>query len=488
METLEKILRIACSGLILLGSSRLKADPLDYVDPQSVNIVTSSSETIGKSTICENYIAWEQGGNVYAKNRTTSQEYLIGPGSNPNLDSVSGNKLVYDRNGSVYMYNLETLTNQVVYQKVGTEVCSNPKINGENLVFRLYSDTIGKEFGWIVKYNLEEGVPYPITESLNEKTQADTFGRYVIWTEKEANIAYPGQFKFSNHLYDLVRGTETTLADNFVTNDLASSAVYGNKVVSVANSSSWAGGPTSLVVHDLSEYSSNPLEGEEAIGTGVVSSSWGSKDQVAMYGNLAVWTEVYKGGYISGVDTTSKMSIEQFTIAGPGCYNPDVYVDSNGDYNVIYMSETGPTVEGGFSTMSDPNEKFLLQAKIKSYGREDIKECGDRGTVYLPGDLNKDCYVDISDLGIITANWLEEGLGQNRPIDGNDLNLDPQNWRYDCEVGPEMMINDQRVSLDFNGDCRTSLYEFQRLAENWMKCTDPANDSCDPYWEYQKQN
>ncbi len=32
--------------------------------------------------------------------------------------------------------------------------------------------------------------------------------------------------------------------------------------------------------------------------------------------------------------------------------------------------------------------------------------CGDPGTVYLPGDLNEDCYVDFKDLAIFASHWL----------------------------------------------------------------------------------
>ena len=51
------------------------------------------------------------------------------------------------------------------------------------------------------------------------------------------------------------------------------------------------------------------------------------------------------------------------------------------------------------------------------------QQCGDAGTVYLGGDLNEDCYLDLAD--------------------------------------------------------------FSALAVEWLHCTDPAETECDPYWEYQ---
>jgi hypothetical protein len=33
--------------------------------------------------------------------------------------------------------------------------------------------------------------------------------------------------------------------------------------------------------------------------------------------------------------------------------------------------------------------------------------CGQAGTVYLLGDLNKDCYVNILDFSVFAADWLK---------------------------------------------------------------------------------
>ena len=33
--------------------------------------------------------------------------------------------------------------------------------------------------------------------------------------------------------------------------------------------------------------------------------------------------------------------------------------------------------------------------------------CGDLGTVFLPGDTNKDCYVNMLDLVDVFSDWLE---------------------------------------------------------------------------------
>jgi len=41
-----------------------------------------------------------------------------------------------------------------------------------------------------------------------------------------------------------------------------------------------------------------------------------------------------------------------------------------------------------------------------------VENCGDDGTVYLPGDFNQDCQVNMDDLAILASNW----LGCNDPM------------------------------------------------------------------------
>ena len=44
-----------------------------------------------------------------------------------------------------------------------------------------------------------------------------------------------------------------------------------------------------------------------------------------------------------------------------------------------------------------------------------VENCGDDGTVYLPGDFNADCQVDMRDLAMLASNW----LGCNDPMNVN---------------------------------------------------------------------
>jgi len=36
----------------------------------------------------------------------------------------------------------------------------------------------------------------------------------------------------------------------------------------------------------------------------------------------------------------------------------------------------------------------------------DPNTCGEEGTIYLVGDLNHDCYIDLKDISILAESWL----------------------------------------------------------------------------------
>ncbi|MBI9018526.1 MAG: hypothetical protein JEZ07_14835 [Phycisphaerae bacterium] len=79
--------------------------------------------------------------------------------------------------------------------------------------------------------------------------------------------------------------------------------------------------------------------------------------------------------------------------------------------------------------------------------------CGQIGTVFLPGDISGDCYINLEDFAILSVNWLSVNCG----VTGcNGANLDADN----------------DVDLD----------DLAILVANWLACSDPANSACDAYW------
>jgi len=184
-----------------------------------------------------------------------------------------------------------------------------------------------------------------------------------------------------------------------------------------------------------------------------------------MYGDVMVWTKSRLGNKdIGGFDVTSKNDLTQFSVCSePGDqYGPDVFVNNNGKVYVAYTdSQYGQQLPISLARATTPNISALLLRQMIPYPGP--SKCGDRGTEYLTGDFNKDCYVDFLDFGYLASSWLEEGLGMDH---GNG---------FVCDVPPGFYFNGKQVSLDLNGDCRINFAEFMILNENWLKNTDPAN-------------
>jgi len=487
MKTLEKILGYACAGLMaLVNTGTLKSDILDYVNPESIEIISSSSGTIGKSTTCKNYMAWTQEGNIYLKNKITNETSII-PGNNPNLDSVSGNKLVYDKEGGIYMYNLETITTKTIYSRQN-KIATNPKINNENIVFRLYNDVdeLESETGDIIAHIIPEGVSYPISRDLpNRKTNPDIFNSDVIWTEELDSLCYPENKKFSINVYNLEIGNQVTFGENFVTHDISNATIYGNALVGLANYNSWSEGPSDLVIYRIkTNEDSNGIETAYIEGS-IISSGSGEKENIAMHDHFVVWQE--PGGCIKGVDLNSSgISINQFTIADSNCYNPDVYVNLNNEndpnddtYYVSYIHRTDPASPQNVninSTFTEINQ--LYQAEIIPYPGP--SKCGDRGTFYLQGDFNNDCYKDFEDLRIFSESWLTPGLDETYQIDSNDpYNWDPNNTIWVCEVAAQTIgEKGEIINFDLYDDCNMDFKEMSIFVENWMSNSDPASPNC----------
>ena len=62
---------------------------------------------------------------------------------------------------------------------------------------------------------------------------------------------------------------------------------------------------------------------------------------------------------------------------------------------------------GSFSYSGDTHGKGRIEVALLVKILEMPRRCGDLGTMYLPGDLNKDCKVDIEDLAEFIEKWLE---------------------------------------------------------------------------------
>ena len=75
--------------------------------------------------------------------------------------------------------------------------------------------------------------------------------------------------------------------------------------------------------------------------------------------------------------------------------------------NILYPTASSAYI--GYNSLEIQNATFA-----KAY-----YPCGEEGTVYLPGDLNKDCYIDMVDLAEFLEDWLECTDPVNEECDEN---------------------------------------------------------------------
>ena len=77
------------------------------------------------------------------------------------------------------------------------------------------------------------------------------------------------------------------------------------------------------------------------------------------------------------------------------------------------------------------------------------------GNMYpeLHGDIDNNCYVDMIDFSLLTAEWLDSSSVPCPELPG-----------------------------DLSGDCTVNMVDLEQLVQNWLKCTDP-HEPC--YYEQQ---
>jgi hypothetical protein len=62
---------------------------------------------------------------------------------------------------------------------------------------------------------------------------------------------------------------------------------------------------------------------------------------------------------------------------------------------------------GSFSYAGDLHKKGRIDVPRLVKILEMPRRCGDLGTTYLPGDMNKDCRVNLADFSELAEKWLE---------------------------------------------------------------------------------
>lgn len=81
--------------------------------------------------------------------------------------------------------------------------------------------------------------------------------------------------------------------------------------------------------------------------------------------------------------------------------NPSLQLSTEVPLLVLHYME-----HGSFSYAGDYHGKGRIDVGLLVKTLEMPRRCGDLGTIYLPGDLNKDCKVDLKDFAEFTDKWL----------------------------------------------------------------------------------
>lgn len=123
--------------------------------------------------------------------------------------------------------------------------------------------------------------------------------------------------------------------------------------------------------------------------------------------------------------------------------------------------------------------KYRLDANLSEY-TADYSEiqivglgCGGPGTIYLPGDLNTDCYTDFNDLDILVGEWLQESdpnTYEPQPVYNESFDTDPC-WSYQGTWTPDSIYWEDNAT--HGGIVNAKLYRIN-TGTSWYYTTDLA--------------
>ena len=192
-------------------------------------VIQEETGPISNTTISNNWLAWGEGEDISVLYRTNPDiQYIVnefGGAYSPNLD---GSNLVYQQGNNINLFNLDSMSNATIYSARSGEACSNPKINGDNLVFKVTRNSRDE----IWAYNLEEEMVFPITNSSRSKGIPDIYLSYVVWPERVDKVnslegLVDGDWDVKG--YNLARGLEFDI-NNDPNYSSGSCVIFGNLV------------------------------------------------------------------------------------------------------------------------------------------------------------------------------------------------------------------------------------------------------------------
>jgi len=346
-----------------------------FGEPTRPRIVTKGIETIRKTTLSKDWLAWQKDGDIWYANRADLSTHFnltnTGLAGNPNID---GDNLVYNEKGCICLTNLRTGDLRILYDTTTkpSESCFSPKINGDNVVFRVSKTNSTETWDEIWAKPLNGRRERPITNTRRPRGNPDIYGNIVVWPElinkpdsREYLIGGPG----------LVAGDWDILAYNLETHvpftinnspewSSSSVAIHGNKVV--MNHNTVENGETRIEIYYLDT-------GRHRVSNdGVI----GEIHEMAYHGKIISWRRRFFNDMIPNriqLIILEDVRSYGFMVSDTGGdqHSPDSYEGPGGTGEIAYVDSSFQVHDSNglvaLTTSSEPaEEKALL---VNSLGR-----------------------------------------------------------------------------------------------------------------------
>ncbi|MFH1616676.1 MAG: hypothetical protein ABIG61_16530 [Planctomycetota bacterium] len=143
--------------------------------------------------------------------------------------------------------------------------------------------------------------------------------------------------------------------------------------------------------------------------------------------------------------------------------------DTSYPYETTFSLSVGTTVILRAQAVDTTGQGSIWAANMLYIVEPSALECGDYESALLPGDINKDCRVDMADVAELVCLW----LACDDPADPLCGTGKPLNW-YCGKPGSGYPA----LAADIDDDCDIDLDDFALLANNWFGCDDPVTANC----------
>jgi hypothetical protein len=148
------------------------------------------------------------------------------------------------------------------------------------------------------------------------------------------------------------------------------------------------------------------------------------------------------------------------------------YLEQIYDINEIYKDANSHTLSLGIRV--NANETTFIEYRAAWDFVKFDTYCGGLG--YLVEDLNRDCYVDMNDLGMLTGQWLLEDIydlyeDEEDTVNFHDYGVFADGWLDNSDWenwGDDNCYQLERLEADFSGDGIVNFKDFGILADDWL--------------------